>query len=216
MKAWKMRNPTRRSRKIGLTQGGRVKNGVAMEKSSRIFRPSTWQRLHTASEGLVIVRENPSRDFLHPVTKRAIREVLQQLPDQLTAAVRAVVLRRLPSMDEQLGIEARLRYGCIILNAFPKDLKMVWRAKPPESAFHHYGPWCDNWLQDGDQWAIQWDMDSLRRYYLYHLLLHEIGHLHGPRRQSHKRREDFAENFALEWARRLGQLEQGRNGVDRG
>jgi hypothetical protein len=37
------------------------------------------------------------------------------------------------------------------------------------------------------------------------LLLHEIGHFNGWY-SSRKRREDFAENFALDWAKKLGEL----------
>ncbi|RBP45904.1 hypothetical protein DES53_102288 [Roseimicrobium gellanilyticum] len=46
-----MQNPPRRSRKIGLTQGGRVKDGRTVEKSSRSRREDfaenyalTWAR----------------------------------------------------------------------------------------------------------------------------------------------------------------------------
>jgi hypothetical protein len=66
-------------------------------------------------------------------------------------------------------------------------------------------PWCDRWAEEGGRWVLQWTAEKIKRYYLYHLLLHEVGHFNGWF-SSHKRREDFAEGFALEWARRLGEL----------
>ena len=50
-------------------------------------------------------------------------------------------------------------------------------------------------------------LEEIRRYYLYHLFLHELGHFHQPDVHSRRRAEEWAENFALEWARRLGELE---------
>jgi len=53
---------------------------------------------------------------------------------------------------------------------------------------------------------LDWSKEELRRYYLYHLFLHEVGHINQPWFHSQQRREEFAENFALEWAGRLGEL----------
>ncbi|MEZ5426313.1 MAG: hypothetical protein R2747_08620 [Pyrinomonadaceae bacterium] len=41
---------------------------------------------------------------------------------------------------------------------------------------------------------------------MYHLFLHEVGHINQPWFHKMRRREEFAENFALEWAERLGHL----------
>ena len=49
-------------------------------------------------------------------------------------------------------------------------------------------------------------MEDLKRYYLFHLLLHELGHINQPWFHSSARREEFAENFALTWARKLNVL----------
>lgn len=55
-------------------------------------------------------------------------------------------------------------------------------------------------------------MNDYHRYYLFHLFLHEIGHINQPWFHSTRRREEFAENFALEWAARLGELPPRRDG----
>jgi hypothetical protein len=64
-------------------------------------------------------------------------------------------------------------------------------------------PWCSRWVQEEKSWVLRWERDEVRRYYLYHLLLHEIGHINDTGHGSRKRREAFAENYALSWARRL-------------
>jgi len=203
-----MRRPHRRSRKIGLTQGGRVRDGKANEKGSRVFTRDVWLRLSGESDvRWRVLRENPSRDFCHPVGVRAIRGVLDRLPEELTDGVAAIVLRRLPKVDERLGVEARRRWSVVILNAFPKDRRQVWTGGRPRAAMKHNEPWCDRWTKEGDDWVLSWTRDEARRYYLYHLLLHEVGHLNEPRTRRGKRAESFAEDFALTWARRLGELE---------
>ena len=200
------RNPARRSRKIGKTQGGRVQGGRAREKWSHLFTDDIWTRLSEASGSLVVLRENPSRDFFHPCSGDEYLAVLDALPREISEPVRAIVLRRTSKLDEALGVEARKRYSCLILNSFPKSLEMTWRHTPSEGARRHYDPWCTRWLQEERGWKLVWSIDEIRRYYLYHLLLHELGHLHQPWSNSTRIRESFAENFALEWARRLGQL----------
>lgn len=197
-----MRNPIRRSKKIGLTQGGRVKSGVPIEKWSRVFSTSTWEKLSEGPGGLRIIRENP---YMHPASPTQVQGVLDRLPSDLTKDIRAVILRRLPKVDEKELIDARKRYSCIILNAFSRDLRMVWESKPTRSVLSHMNPWCARWKEEDGEWVLLWTAKEIRRYYLYHLLLHEVGHFNGWF-SSRKRSEDFAEGFAFEWARKLGEL----------
>lgn len=104
-------------------------------------------------------------------------------------------------------MEARRRYSCICVNPFPKNLEINWGVKSPSQAtIRHYEPWCNRWEQKGKQWVQVWNIEEVKMYYLYHLFLHELGHINQPWSHSLRRREEFAENFALEWARVLGRL----------
>lgn len=201
-----MRSPIRRSKKIGLTQGGRVWNGKPSEKWSRLFPQNTWQKLSNETDSLRIITENPSKNYFHPCSSNQILSVINRLPESLTQDIRAIVLRRTPKTDEKLIIEAWRRFQCIILNSFPKNLKMIWPEKPPARIIKHMNPWCDCWSNENGAWTLQWTHKIIRRYYLYHLLLHEIGHINDFIHSKQKMREGFAENFALEWAKKLGQL----------
>ena len=201
-----MHNPIRRSRKIGKTQGGRVKDGRAEEKWSREFPANIYRQLSENGETWQVLRENPSRDFYHPCSADDYLGVLERLPAELTEYVCAVVLRRLPKEDERLGIDARRRYSCVIMNSFPKSNETPWPKRPTDGTVRHLAPWCDRWLSDGGIWRLAWEPEEVRRYYLYHVFLHEIGHINQPWSYSLRQREAFAENFALEWARNLGAL----------
>ncbi len=201
-----MYNPTRRNRKIGATQGGRVKDGRATEKWSHHFTQDVWTRLSEENIQWRVIRENPSRSYYHPCDEADYHQVLSLLPIELTRSVNAIILRRVPKADEMLGVEARKRYFCIIMNSFPKNQTIVWGRKPGEAVLRHYNSWCGGWGQDEHGWYLKWTDKEVKRYYLYHLFLHEIGHLNQPIYGSKKQHEMFAENFALEWARKLGEL----------
>ncbi len=204
-----MRQPTRRSRKIGLTQGGRVRDGHPSEKPSRVFTRDLWDRLSTRlGDGPpVVLKENPSGAYLHPCQGLEYLAVLERLPPGLHRGLKAIVLRRTPKLDDRLGVEARKRFLCVILNAFPKSMLMVWNAGVGPATRRHYGRWCSGeWITRGDEVTLHWGIEELGRYYLYHLFLHEIGHINQPLFHSTRRREEYAENFALEWADRLGEL----------
>jgi hypothetical protein len=200
-----MRNLIRRSRKIGLTQGGRVRSGKAWPKPSRILTDDTWRHLAaTAREGKPrIIIENPSRDYFHPCSASEILEVLGRFPEDVLKPVRVIVLRRLPGKDHDTGIEARAVMSCVVLNAFPKTLRQEWESLPSARVIRHYKPWCQNWVAEGRRHVLAWTTDEIKRYYLYHLLLHEIGHLIDPRKRSARASESFAEDFALRYARQL-------------
>ena len=204
-----MRNPIRRNKNIGKTQGGRVKDGSASEKSSRLFPRHIWARLSNEEieEGYIVIEDNPSRDYFHPVTEDEIRKTLDRMPNKLTEHLRAVVMPRMTVSDKRRGVEARRRYSCIILNPFPCSLRVFWSATPPQKrAVQHYEPWNTRWEEHEEGWFQAWDLDDLKTYYLFHLLLHELGHINQPWFNSPMRREEFAEDFALTWARKLNTL----------
>lgn len=183
-----------------------MKAGTASEKPSRIFTRHIWSRLsdEEVTEGFVVLSENPSRDYFHPVAEAEIRKTLDRMPNELTKHLRAVVMPRLSVTDKLRGVEARQRYSCIILNPFPKTLRVFWSTNPPaKHSVRHYEPWRARWVQEESGWFQAWEIDDLKRYYLYHLLLHELGHINQPWFNSLNRREDFAEDFALTWARKL-------------
>lgn len=200
----KMRNPTRRSKNIGKTQGGRVNNGKADEKWSRLwFNTNIYSQISNSDQIWQLYRENPSRNYFHPCEGEEYIEVLKQLPENLTKDVKAIILPRISKRDAKYSVDAKRRSDCVIINPFPKTLEFYWPYKPEQKTFRHYEPWCTKWESNDNEWKLKWNKKEAKHYCLYHLLLHELGHINQPCFHSLKKREEFAENFALEWATKL-------------
>ncbi len=181
-------------------------DGRAEEKWSRTFPANIYRHLSSNGERWQVMRENPSRDYYHPCSGDDYLGVLERLPAELTEYVSAIILRRLPKEDERRGIDAWRRFSCVIMNSFPTSNETPWSKRPTEGTVQHLAPWCGRWRSDGGRWRLVWEPEEVRRYYLYHVFLHEIGHINQPWDYSRRQREAFAENFALEWARKLGAL----------
>ena len=200
-----MRNPVRRNKNMGKTQGGRVKDGRASEKWSRMFPENKWQQISNGNLIWQTFVENPSKNYYHPCKPEDYLEVLQRLPARHTIGVKGIILRRIPKRDLKLGIDAWRRWSCIIMNCFPLSKRYVYSRKPPESVFTFYEPFCSNWMEENDSWILNWDDEGVRRYYLYHVFLHELGHIFDKRSTSQIKREKYADSFARDMAESLGE-----------
>ena len=195
-----MKNPVRRSRNIGKTQGGRVKDGRAQEKWSRLFPENKWREISRGNSLWNVFIENPSRDYYHPCTAEEYLSILEQLPVHHTNNIKGIILRRTPKKDEKLGIEAWRRYSCIIMNSFPKNNRYIYSKKPGESLVKFFEPFCNNWSQENDSWVLTWSEEEVKKYYLYQVFLHEIGHINDGTRTTKRKRENYADSFARDMA----------------
>lgn len=107
--------------------------------------------------------------FIRPCSAKEVEAQLSRCPPEFLKGLRAVFI--LSGTTKQLRSWGRLTsfYG------------HYWR----KCVFLHAYPF---------GWA---DLDSLRRFYLRNVLMHEIGHHVDSRNVTLKDRERFAENFAL-------------------
>ena len=200
-----MRNPTRRNRNIGKTQGGRVKNGRASEKWSRVFTENIWEEISQSETSWNVFVENPSKDYYHPCTPSDYLSVLNRLPTHQTKDIKGIILRRTPERDLQLGIDAWRRYSCIIMNAFPSENRFTYPTKPKESQINFFKPFCNTWKEENGGWSLVWEAGEVRRYYLYQVFLHEIGHINDGTKTTRRKRENYADSFARDMAEYLGE-----------
>jgi hypothetical protein len=200
-----MRNPTRRSRNIGKTQGGRVKDGRATEKWSRLFPENKWRQITDSGISWQTFVENPSKAFYHPCSPSDYLAVLKRLPVYQTEDVKGIILRRTPKRDSRLGIDAWRRWSCIIMNAFPSSNRFTYSYKPKETQINFFKPFCDRWKEEKGVWSLEWDPDEVRLYYLYQVFLHEIGHINDWSKTSRTKRENYADTFARNMAEYLGE-----------
>lgn len=140
----------------------------------------------------------PSRsNRVHVVHPEDVNVVLSRLPARLWQRLRAVHFN-----DRSFGVR-KLGYVTggrreITLCALPRQLGLSafcrWYALSPS--------------EFGGAWGGKWSTVAVRRFMLYEVFLHELGHLQvmetrDPNRRLGFYQEKLAEEFAIVWRRRL-------------
>jgi len=201
--AWK------KNRKLGDVKGGRTSPKI----SDRVFkRYHSIEKPSKGEELPIYIEDNPSRDFIHPVTISEIEEYLKKMPKKETEMITHIWLRKVKKSDYEKGETYQACFirgsgvNLIVMNAFPKSLRMYFtEKKPSKKIVKFYNQWESNWDKLKNVWYLQWTTESIKKYYLEHLLLHEIGHLIDSDNKrfysntNNKKREDFANNYAAYW-----------------
>jgi len=201
--AWK------KSRKFGDVKGGRMRPKLAdniFNRQHSLLAPSQGE------ETPVYMVDNPSRDFYFPVTVEDIKQVLSQLPVELTQHLTHVWLRKRSKKRElyQGAFICGSGVQLVVIYAFPKDLLMRFgEEKPSGSTLTWYAPYKPELIRQKNKWFLKWSEEGIRKYYLEGLLLHEIGHKADSYYKRYwsvayaKKAEKFANNFAYYWADEL-------------
>lgn len=201
------RNPTpwKKSRTFGDIYGGREHRKIA----DNIFKRSHSLERPSANAGLpILLEDNPSRDFIFPLSGDEVLETLKSLPQGDYAGITHVWLRRLKKQDYLGGSQPYATFICgsgvrlITLYPFPHDLTYLFgRKRPPNSTFNEISRYGGRIDQVGKEWRATWSIDQLRTFYT-HILFHEVGH-HVDwyrrvwSRANSKELEDAAEQYAF-------------------
>jgi hypothetical protein len=138
----------------------------------------------------------PGSDRLHYISKEDVRIVLSRLPVELWRRLRAVHFNDQSRGARDLGYVTRSRRE-IALCALPPRVSLtrsLARGQTPE--------------QFGARRGYQWPTLAVRRFMLYDVFLHELGHLQLVKRNASSVRlkfahERMAQSFAIEWCNRL-------------
>ncbi|MCP4439306.1 MAG: hypothetical protein GY810_10235 [Aureispira sp.] len=204
--AWK------KSRKFGDVKGGRKRVKLAdniFKRYHSIERPSRFDELP------IYFKDNPSRDFFHPITIEEIQDTIVKLEAEDVAPITHIWLRKIKKTDFEKGETYQSCFitwsgvNLIILNAFPKDLQMHFGTKPSQKVKKFYATWTDQWIEIDNKWYLKWTRESIKQYYLEHLILHEIGHLVDSQYSrfyssaGFKKQEDFANSYAVVWNQKI-------------
>ena len=138
----------------------------------------------------------PRADRVHHVTEEDVRVVLSRLPSELGGRLRGVHFNDRSRGARVLGY-VNLGRRDIALCALPPRISLtrfLARGQTPE--------------QFGARRGGQWPALAIRRFLLYDVFLHELGHLQviDEKRRSDRlkfAREKLAQEFAMAWCRRL-------------
>ena len=166
-------------------------------------RPTATYELFDGSVIRLLVLPLHSR-FVRPFDYDDVKRILAIVPQEMLIGLRRIALLGGTSRQEKSAWNPRWVYGCygygsINLFAFP-ECRRIWASpvlhRPAEIlAYQRAGV---EITHDGGKWVYKFTDDSLRRFYLWDVLVHEIGHhvdrFHPDR--SRKRSEQFAEWFA--------------------
>jgi hypothetical protein len=197
--------PWKKSRTLGDIYGGREHRKFAdkiFERAHSLEPPGPHTNLP------ILLEDNPSRDFIFPLSGDEVVDTLKALPKRDYAGITHVWLRRLKKQDYLGGSQPYATFSCgsgvrlITLYPFPHDLKYSFGHKrPPNATFNEILRFGGTIDQVGKEWRATWSIDQLRRFYA-HILFHEVGHhVDWYRRQwsraNRKELEEAAEQYAF-------------------
>lgn len=155
----------------------------------------------------------PPASFFHPATRADVLGLLRRAGTECTYGLRAVRLTVAPRAGGEGLLFGRLIVpGVIVLYAQPVPPWTLPGRLPADARDRLLGAGAE--ISDaggGTQTVVAWPGDTLRRFMLYDVLLHEIGHhvLQHERRAPAGRivrtrdHEAFADQFARCWRERL-------------
>jgi hypothetical protein len=138
----------------------------------------------------------PGTKRVHHVTEQDVRVVLARLPVEVYSCLRAVHFN-----DQSLG-NRTLGY----VTRGSREITLC--ALPPRVSFTRHLVKGQTPEQFGARRGAQWPVLAIRRFLLYDVFLHELGHLQivNDRRRSERlkfAREKLAQEFGMEWCRRM-------------
>jgi hypothetical protein len=151
-------------------------------------------------DGRICVHERAlSSQFVSPCGPDDIVQVLMDVPLEFLKGLRAIVL--LAGTLKQIKAR-RLRFGAyelgrIFLHPLPeRRLRTVWKPPPKASVRKEYTRFGAEFRDEGGSAVLRFTELSLRSFYLYDVLLHEIGHHYNRERRSVSASERYARWFA--------------------
>lgn len=194
----------RKNKRFGQAYGG---DGVGR---SCDYIPSHRLPLPAGDREPVLIEDRPHCDYVFPVTGQEAMERLRQLPANHIEGITHVWMRRMGPGDSgrPLGSYSYgLGYAVIVLYPWPRDLRWFAGAKKVHRFWARLVSRFGGRLERRNgKWYAKFTEDGARRFFLDDLILHEVGHHNDWRDSSpanHKQEEEFAIQYAAEWARRL-------------
>ena len=151
---------------------------------------------------LQIVTEPAGRGYIHPVSSDDVRERVLQLPEQYQRKLEVVQFSRM-TRKRRLFPCYGLQWGsAVYLYPIEESLEELYVRAPRPAQRIETEMFGGRWVQDGNLWRLLWSERTIRDFYLNNVLIHEIGHINDDRNTSFRKRERFADWFAVEYGYR--------------
>jgi hypothetical protein len=164
----------------------------------------------------IFIVDNPSRDFYFPVTVDEVKETLSRLPKDHTDHLTHVWFQKIKKTDYLDSKTFQGSFICgskvylIVLHPFPTDNKMrLGKNKPLQKTLNYYKSYTTDLKEDKNGWYLQWTEETIRKYFLESLILHEIGHSLDSfykrywSKATTTKSENYADNYVAVWADKL-------------
>lgn len=158
----------------------------------------------------VVVRD-PGKGFFHPVPAVVINSFLSQLPKEWTSRLGVVCLAQMTRKKWSRACYGLQWGSTVYLYPAEEDLCETYNRPPGPKLRIEVQKAGGRFVTEGKLWVLQWDLESLRRFYLYNVLLHELAHTLDDRNRNWRDRERFAEAFVERygsWVERRIPLDQ--------
>jgi hypothetical protein len=199
--------PWKKSRTYGDIHGGRDRRRL----TDNIFARAHSLQVPTPGQPIpLLIQDNPSREFIFPVSAIDLSQALKTLPASHQQDITHIWLRRSPNQARR-SPSPLAEFVCgsgvraIIIYSWRSDgLRYLGRNKPQTKKLAPYVSFGGSVICQKGQWYIHFEASQLKRFYIEHLLCHEVGH-HVDwynRQWSHansRKQEEFADQYAIQW-----------------
>lgn len=179
-------------------------DGLAIGRS--FDAPEVWHEPQepndSAERSLRVITQPAGAGFVHPVTADDVRERVLQLPARFQEKLEVVQFSRM-TRKRRLFPCYGLQWGSsVYLYPIEASLEELYVRAPKPAQRIESEMYGGRWVQDGNLWRLIWTENTIRDFYLNNVLIHEIGHINDDRNSSFRKREQFADWFAIEYGYR--------------
>ena len=186
-------------------------------RAHSLHRPSPDQALP------ILLQDNASRDFFFPATVQEFAAALANLPADHRDGITHLWLRRMPTKprDRTPLAEFICGSGVRVIVIYPWRVdgrRSLGRTKPSRQVVAQYLRFDATVTHAQGQWWVGFTAHALKRFYLEHLLCHEVGHHVDwyARRWSKanaRQVEEFADQYAVQWGPRVITVDPGHHAL---
>ena len=210
---------TSRSQSAARPASAHQHRGDGIATGCSFDAPETWHEPQTTApqseshsdHSLKIIVSSPGAGYLHPVSPDDVRERVLQLPQQYQRALDVVQFSRM-TRKRRLFPCYGLQWGsAVYLYPIEESLAETYVRAPRPAQRIETEMFGGRWVQDGHLWRLVWTHSTIRDFYLNNVLIHEIGHINDQRNTSFRKRERFADWFAVEYGYRHSRGRSARN-----